>query len=560
MGKKIIYLGIAIAVGICIGYFIFGIPSSFEIGHEHDVQSSDMMWTCSMHPQIKQHQPGDCPICGMDLTQVNSGSQEVSADEIRMTKNAMALANIETTIVDNEAAHIGNIKLSGKIKSNENNIAVQVTHFSGRIERLFTKTSGELVKKGQVLAIIYSPELVAAQQELLTTLTLKKSQPELYKAIRNKLKLRKLSDDQIDNIESSGKIQEKFPIRSEVSGVISENMIGEGDHIKRGQVLFKVVNLSSVWASFDAYENQLASLQVGQHIKIKTNAYPDKEFDAKIDFINPIFNTAKRTVEIRTVLGNRESLLKPGMFVEGAIVAPKDGAKTNVVSIPKSAVLWTGKRSLVYLKKDRTIPVFEAQEVILGNEIGDYYEIVKGLQLGDEVVIKGAFTVDAAAQLQGKKSMMNTVNEDPFSESFQKKFEDIVNLYIRLKDGLVASNPSVAASKADQMLSLLDQVIADHIELGENQNIANLQKALNQMIKEESIQQQRDYFIRLSENLIAIIDGFQLLNKTYYVQKCPMANSNKGAVWLSNEEQIRNPYFGESMLTCGSVIDVLKIE
>lgn len=559
MHKNIVYLGIAMVIGIGVGYFIFGrtISSTSETTHEHNAQSHDMMWTCSMHPQIKQSEAGDCPICGMDLIQMSSESQGLSPDEIRMTKNAIALANIETVVVEKNATmDSSNIVLSGMIKANENNIAVQVTHFSGRIEKLVTKVSGETIRKGQILATIYSPELVAAQQELLTAARLKKSQPALYKAVRNKLKLRKLSDNQIHDIESSGKIQEKFPVRAEISGLVSEIMIQEGDHINRGQVLFKVENLNTVWASFEAYENQIASLKKGQSVNIKTNAYPDKQLEAKISFIDPVLKAATRTVEVRTELSNTEGLFKPGMFIEGAVVIKGEVLNDKII-IPKSSILWTGKRSLVYIRKDKKSPVFAAREITLGNDRGDYYEILQGLDVGEEIVTRGTFTVDAAAQLQGKKSMMNTVKEDTFSENFQKSFGRIINTYIELKDGLVDAKVSVASDKAAQMLTLLNQFMSDHQEFNANQHVINFQKALKLFVKEEDVQKQRDHFILLSENLITIIDNFQLLDKTYYVQKCPMANSNKGAVLLSNEKQIRNPYFGDAMLTCGSVINVL---
>jgi len=372
MKKNIIYIGVSIIIGMLIGYFLFG-NTSGKIATEdprHTDEVADQGWTCSMHPQILLHEAGDCPICGMDLTPSDTGTNHLTTDQFRMTENAIALANIQTSIVGKTDFNSEGLKLSGKIKENEKANSVQVTHFSGRIEKLLVNSVGEEVYKGQPIAILYSPELVATQQELLTAATLKKEQPELYEAVRNKLKLRKLSDNQIDQIESSGKIQETFPIYAHVSGVISQKMVEEGNHIVRGQILFKIMNLSTVWATFDAYENQISQLKKGQRIKIKTNAYPNKDFDATITFIDPVLNTKTRTIPVRVVLQNEDAIFKPGMFVEG-IVSAAGSIPESKITVPKSSVLWTGERSIVYIKAVSDQPVFEMREVTLGTTEGD---------------------------------------------------------------------------------------------------------------------------------------------------------------------------------------------
>lgn len=176
-----------------------------------------------MHPQIMLSEPGDCPICGMNLIPASSSADGLAMNEIKMTKNAMALANISTSIVGKETLENGDmISLSGKIKRNEEENAIQASYFDGRIERLHVNYEGQEVRKGQLLATIYAPSLVAAQQELITAASVKKSQPSLYKAVRNKLKLWKLSESQINSIEKSGKVRENFPIYATVSGTVSE--------------------------------------------------------------------------------------------------------------------------------------------------------------------------------------------------------------------------------------------------------------------------------------------------------------------------------------------------
>ena len=199
MKKNIIYISIAVIAGLLAGYLIFGNSgteqndvkdlSDMSDTHDHSGESENQMWTCSMHPQIMQPEPGDCPICGMDLIPAESGADGLAMNEIKMTENAMALANIQTSVVGKGQIGSNSLKLSGKIKANEESNAVQVIYFGGRIEKLYVNSTGERVRAGQRLATIYSPDLVAAQQELLTASSLKESQAELYKAVRNKLKL-----------------------------------------------------------------------------------------------------------------------------------------------------------------------------------------------------------------------------------------------------------------------------------------------------------------------------------------------------------------------------------
>ncbi|CAN0604608.1 unnamed protein product, partial [Ectocarpus sp. 12 AP-2014] len=169
---------------------------------------------------------------------------------------------------------------------------------------------------------------------------------------------------------------------------------------------FKIANLGTVCAVFDAYENQVSLLKEGQNIEIVTKSYPAKKFDAKISFIDPILNSSTRTIEVRAVLNNPSGQLKPGMFVAGSL-ALASNKKDDTLVIPESAVLWTGERSVVYVKTNPNNPTFEMREIAIGDAVNGGYIVLSGLENGDEIVTNGTFTVDAAAQLKGKKSMMN---------------------------------------------------------------------------------------------------------------------------------------------------------
>ncbi|WP_310994177.1 efflux RND transporter periplasmic adaptor subunit [Aequorivita marina] len=535
-----------------------------------------------MHPQIMQPEPGDCPICGMNLIPADSGGEGLAANEIKMTKNAMALADIQTLVVGNTSEKDGNtMSLSGKIVPNEKANAVQASYFEGRIEKLNVNFTGEEVRKGQLLATIYAPTLVAAQQELLTAASMKESQPELYKAVRNKLKLWKLSENQIEQIETSGKVRENFPIYATVSGTVSEKLAVEGDFVKQGQPIVKVSNLGTVWALFDAYENQVSQLKEGQKITLTTNAYPNREFEATIAFIDPSLNTQSRTVSVRATLDNKEGIFKPGMFVTSQ-VAISEGVDNSQISILASAVLWTGNRSLVYVKTNPNQPIFEMREVDLGAKNGEMIAIVNGLSAGEEVVVNGTFTVDAAAQLQGKKSMMNPEgeieNHDHGAHSemdvtnhlskierlkvpatFQNQLKAVFDNYITIKNALVNDNSKKPIKGAKNLLENLQKV---NMKLLKNEPahthwmrlVPELQESALLISKSSDIEVQREHFVHLSAHLINAVKTFGI-NQKVYVEYCPMVNNDVGAFWLSTEEEILNPYYGASMLNCGEVSD-----
>lgn len=576
MNKNILYIAIAIIVGLGAGWLIFGNVSSDSnkelsemSDHDHSGESADQMWTCSMHPQIMQSEAGDCPICGMNLIPAETGAEGLSANEIKMTENAIALANIQTTIVGNAEASEdeGIISLSGKIAANEENNTVQASYFKGRIERLKVNYEGQQVNRGQLLAIIYAPDLVAAQQELITAASLKASQPALYRAVRNKLKNWKLSETQINAIEESGTVRENFPIYATVSGTVSEVMAAQGDYVNQGQPIVKLSNLNSVWAEFDAYENQIAQFSVGQKINITTNAYPNKEFEGTISFIDPILNNTTRTVTARATLQNRDNLFKPGMFVTGKVKGTTQTVE-NTLTVPASAVLWTGDRSLVYVKTNPNEPVFEMREVTLGNRSGDNYQVSAGLNNGDEIVTNGTFTVDAAAQLQGKKSMMNQQMmqdesammvdmEMSFSNAFSSDFNGVLSSYLNMKDAFVASDAGQVSNLAKATSKKLKTISTGGLGKMEKQHLTKSIEMLDAIANNDNLENQRAHFVILNENIVPI--AMNIENSTdYYVQKCPMANNNKGAVWLSTEEKIKNPYYGDAMLTCGSIFQ--KIE
>lgn len=571
MKKYIIYIGILVA-GLVLGKLFFGVSTSQDTEHNHnqsDVKSQ--MWTCSMHPQIMLPEPGDCPICGMELIPTDGGSEALGNNEFKLSENAMALANIQTMKVGTSKSVNNTIKLSGKIVVNEEANTVQVSYFTGRIETLNVNFTGEEIKKGQLLATIYSPELIAAQQELITASSLKESQPELYKAVRNKLTFWKLSNNQINQIESSKTVQDNFPVYATVSGTVAEKLVAQGEAVNQGQPLFKIANLNSVWAEFDVYESNISTFKIGQDIVITTKSNPQKEYNAKVAFIDPVLNSNTRTVKLRVVLKNNTGEFKPGMFVEGNVFVGNSKKEERFV-IPSTAVLWTGERSLVYVKTKANQSVFEMREITIGDNFDTQIEVLEGLKNGEEIVVNGTFTVDAAAQLRGKQSMMNTVESEVIDTlslkrikvplAFQEQLKDVFNHYLKLKDGLVKDDFKTAKQSSKDLVENLKKVdmelISDkntHMKWMVLENKIKLEA--NNIFKAKTIEKQRAYFKQLSLYVTNAIQIFGV-NQTVYRQFCPMVNDNQGAYWLSLTKDIYNPYFGDAMLTCGSTKQIIE--
>lgn len=399
-------------IGLLAGWLIFG-GSDREANHSHEqteVSDKSQIWTCSMHPQIRKNEPGDCPICGMDLIPLRSGGSssgtELPSDAMQMSEEAIALANIQTSVVSRKNP-VKEISLYGVIAPDERSLQSQTAHIGGRIEKLFVDFTGETVRTGQPLVTIYSPELLTAQQELLEALKLKATQPQLLQAAREKLRLWKLTDEQISKIEISGIVSPIVEIKSTTSGIVMSRKISEGDYVSSGGVLFDVANLSRVWAMFDAYEVDLAFLRVGDQLNFTVQAVPGKVFSGNISFIDPILDKTTRTARVRVEIANPNLLLKPEMYANATVTARLQQFNDQIV-IPQSAVLWTGKRSIVYVSlSGYDTPVYQLREVELGPSLGNSYVVLKGLEDGESIVSNGAFAIDASAQLEGKRSMMN---------------------------------------------------------------------------------------------------------------------------------------------------------
>ncbi len=399
--------GALILAGFIAGRLMFHNPNEErEIKPEAVQEASTTIWTCAMHPQIRMDHPGNCPICGMKLIPLVQETAPLNPDAIVMTDEGIKLAEVETSIVSRQNP-VRELRLYGKIQADERLVQTQPAHVPGRIEKLLVNFTGEEVRKGQAIAQIYSPDLITAQEELKEAVRMKDMQPLILEAAREKLHQWKITDSQIAEIESTGTVKNVFDVYSTVSGVVISKDVNVGDYVSRGTPLFEIADLSHVWALFDAYESDLPWIRKGDRISFTLESSPGKEYSGDVSFIDPVINPQTRVAKVRVEISNPGNQLKPEMFATGIVNSRLETRGTSLV-IPRSAVLWTGTRSLVYIKIPGTKePAFVAREITLGPSLGNSYVVLGGLKEGEEIVTNGTFIVDASAQLSGKPSMMN---------------------------------------------------------------------------------------------------------------------------------------------------------
>jgi len=595
--RQLAYSGAMLVVGLLLGWLIFGGNGGTEqtTKKTEDHSGHQEIWTCSMHPQIQMDKPGQCPICGMDLIPLNNSMDSESAlpDEVPMSASAMKLAEIQTMVVTKQDPE-KEIRLLGKVKPDERLKLSQTVHIPGRIEKLYVNFTGEKVAKGQKIASIYSPQLVIAQKEFFEVLKDEETNPAFVNAARAKLKQWKLSDKQIAELESTKEIRTEFDVLSNHNGYVMQLNVAEGDYVKEGQQMFMVVDLSTVWVLFEAYESDLPWIKVGDRINIEVQSVPGRTFKGNITFIDPFIDPKTRVAYVRVELPNTNALLKPDMFADGILTSKLNMSKAELL-VPKSAVLWTGKRAVVYVKlPEREHNSFIYREIILGEDAGDFYVVKTGLEAGEEIAVNGVFKIDAAAQLAGKKSMMNPtggkvatghnhgedgdekmkdmpdiknqvmVDKSKIPEAFKVQLGDVVAAYLPIKDKLASDGKDLKKEISQFKKSL--KAVDMGLVMGDAHNawmeeLKSMNKELGSLDGVISIDEQRSIFHRISNSLMNVVStlGVKSQNKSpIYLQFCPMVNDNAGGYWFSKDEEIRNPYFGAKMLKCGSTKETYK--
>lgn len=481
MKNKIIIIASVGALAIfAVGFWLGGRGGAQSGADQTAAESSEsaiQFWTCSMHPQIRQPEPGQCPICGMDLIPVTgeqSAGSSLGPRELALSPAAMKLAEVETVPVERKFVSKP-VRMVGKVEYDETRLAYITARVPGRLDRLYVDYTGVPVEKGDHMVYLYSPELLQAQQELIQALAtareLENSESTLLReraestitSSQEKLRLWGLSDEQIQEIEDRKKPSDHLTINSPISGIVVHKNALEGMYVNEGTQIYTIADLSELWVKLDAYESDLPWIHYGQEVEFETEAYPGDVFKGQIAFIDPVLDPQTRTVKVRVNVQNPDGKLKPEMFVRAVVrsnialggkvmdpdlagkwispmhpevirdepgncpicgmplvsaeslgYVPADQTKESApLVIPSSAPLITGPRAVVYVAVPGKEGHFEGREIVLGPRAGKYYIVKQGLQAGELVVAHGNFKIDSAVQIMAKPSMMSPEGGGP---------------------------------------------------------------------------------------------------------------------------------------------------
>ena len=354
-------------------------------------KNPDTYYTCSMDPQVVEYKPGKCPICKMDLTPVKKKNGE-SKDELQLSEQQIQLGNIQTDTIRNGT--IGDqLVLTATLNFDQMRASSMSSRVMGRVEKLYYKNLGDYVRKGSPLYDLYSEELNNAKQEYLLALDKKKAFTtetvidfdQLIESARNKLLLWGLNEVQINELVKSKKATPVTTFYSSAGGYITQLDIREGDYVMEGGTIVKLADLSTLWAEAQVYTSQLAELNSNSIATVQLPDFDNKEIKGRIEFVNPEINPDTRINLIRVSIPNPGNQLKPGMPAYVLLKSPQRQSLT----LPVDAVIRDGKGATVWIQTaDKT---FKSVMVQTGLESDDRIEIKSGLNVGDVVVITGAY-------------------------------------------------------------------------------------------------------------------------------------------------------------------------
>ncbi len=324
----------AAAIGLTAGMFIAAPPEA-TIDAASEPAETPKQWTCSMHPQVRLPEAGDCPICGMDLIEADAGAGG-GAPRVALSAQASQLAAIETAVVERRSVSV-HLTLVGKVSYDETRLARITARFGGRIERMFVDYSGTRVERGDHLYELYSPELLVAQQELIEAVRRRRrlqgagsgssliGATATLEAAREKLRLWGLQRWQIDRIVQLGRPQRNVTIYAPIGGIVTLSGALEGSYVNTGTPVFEIADLEKVWVVLDAYESDVQWLRYGQRLTFDVASYPGERFEGSVSFVSPTMDPKTRTVKVRVNVANPGLRLKPGMFVRATVDVPIGG-------------------------------------------------------------------------------------------------------------------------------------------------------------------------------------------------------------------------------------------
>jgi Cu(I)/Ag(I) efflux system membrane fusion protein len=419
------------------------LPACSKQGATAGGKSNIDYWTCTMHPSVHAKDPGNCPICAMTLVPVlkrdasggappatneqaanipaekkngdmermpgiSAGAKE-AAHEIptefrvpmeRQQQIGVTYATVETKPLDHT------IRAVGRVAPDTQRVWRVVARAGGYVQELGVSAPGEVVRKGQVLMTLYSPELLTTQRELIDLLGMRDNSPKgahsaradaqsLIESAERRLRLWNITDEQVAKIEQTRHAEESLPILAKMDGIVQALPVTQGMTIAPGNTLVDVADLSVVWVWGEFYQEELPMLKVGQKVTVTSDSYPGERFKGQLSLVDPFIDDVKRTGRVRLDIQNPELKLKPDMYVD--VLLEMNMGKSLVV--PVSAIMPTGKHNIAFVDKGEG--KLEPRFLELGGKYGNVYAVKSGLKEGERVVASANFLIDAESKIQG---------------------------------------------------------------------------------------------------------------------------------------------------------------
>ncbi|MFI3156054.1 MAG: efflux RND transporter periplasmic adaptor subunit [Methylococcaceae bacterium] len=354
---------------------------------------------------------------GMDYLPVYE-KELANAGQIRISPEKIQKLGVKTEILAKRTL-TRSIRALGSIQADERRVHAVTAKFEGWISRLYVNATGLAVKRGQPLLEVYSPELITAQQEYLIarqgrqalqqgSAQARGTAEQLTDNALQRLHYWDIAPAQLQRLQTRQQPSDTLPLQSPVNGVVLEKPAQEGMRFIPGELLFRIADLSTVWLVIEVFEQDIGGVRLGQVAQVHINAYPDKLFSGKVGFIYPTLTTETRTVKVRVELSNADGLLKPGLYGSVTLAALEDN--TARLAVPDSAVIDSGARQVVLIQK--TEGRFEPRVVKLGLQADSYWEVLSGLEVGDEVVTRANFLIDAESNLKSALDGLDNADMD----------------------------------------------------------------------------------------------------------------------------------------------------
>lgn len=568
------------------------------VQHSHD--SDDVYW-CPMHPEIKRKNANDvCPICNMALVLLEGGGADSKPGELTLTVRQVQQAGVVSEAVLRRKLY-RETDTTGRIAYDERLLTMITSWVRGksRIEKLHVNYKGIHVHKGDLLAELYSPDLIVAQDEYLIAMQSQADvrgfnlRQSLMDASRQKLLDQGMTPDQITQLEQAKKVSRTIPIYATAHGTVHMRHVQEGQYVMEGEKLFELVDLSRMWVFADIFEDEVPQVSLGTKVSITTASRPDEAFEGTVSFVDHMVKPGTRTVPIRVIVDNSHHKLKAGMYVRVQFRRDWPG----VLAVPENAVMWTGQRAVAIVRQSEGS--FQPRELRLGDrwlyespetrdqrrEAGSgratldsglaarrrYHAVLAGLSPGEQVVTAGAFLINAEAQFQNVLAKMLPPEDQPATlesavgEPLAGGIRKVLDGYYKLTTSLTEDQLAPIAGQADALVAASQQLA----QLASESGAAELQMAATTIAEHATeiggkgpadLKAARIGYGRISRDMFTLLSengGPTLLGKDVFAFRCGMAKVGyENWLWWSPEKH--NPYMGQRMLSCGTTLESLK--